>query len=103
MYLGITLNRLGDFESSCQAFERAIELEKNDCMIYLNFAIVLYNNGKKSEARVQFLKSEEAFAKIDDEDKEQDMLDQREVLAGLLGIQLENHQDQNNNNSDSDY
>jgi Bardet-Biedl syndrome 4 protein len=52
MYLGITLNRLGDFESSCQAFERAIELEKNDCMIYLNFAIVLYNNGKKSDANV---------------------------------------------------
>jgi Bardet-Biedl syndrome 4 protein len=52
MYLGITLNRLGDFDSSCQAFERAMELEKNDCMIYLNFAIVLYNNGKKSEAKV---------------------------------------------------
>ena len=52
MYLGITLNRLGDFDSSCQAFERAIELEKNDCMIFLNFAIVLYNNGKKSEAKV---------------------------------------------------
>ena len=103
MYLGITLNRLGDFDSSCQAFERAMELEKNDCMIYLNFAIVLYNNGKKSEAKVQFLRSEEAFAKIDDDDKEQDLLDQREVLAGLLDIKLESQTKQNNNDSDSDY
>lgn len=51
MYLGITLNRLGDFESSCQAFEKAIELEKNDCTIYLNYAIVLYNNGKKPASK----------------------------------------------------
>jgi Flp pilus assembly protein TadD len=51
MYLGITLNRLGDFESSSQAFEKAIELEKNDCTIYLNYAIVLYNNGKKLESK----------------------------------------------------
>ena len=27
MYLGITLNRLGDFESSCQAFQKALKLE----------------------------------------------------------------------------
>jgi len=52
MYLGITLNRLGDFDSSFQAFERAIELENNDCTIYFNFAIVLYNNGKKAEAKI---------------------------------------------------
>ena len=45
MYLGITLARLGDFESSCQSFQKALQLEQSDCTIYLNFALVLYNNG----------------------------------------------------------
>jgi lipoprotein NlpI len=88
MYLGITLNRLGDFESSCQAFEKAIELEKNDCTIFLNYAIVLYNNGKKKESKSQFLASEEIFKRLDEDDKEPEMLDQREALAELLGIKL---------------
>jgi len=43
MYLGITLNKLDDFESACQAFEKAIQLEQHDPSIYLNYAIVLYN------------------------------------------------------------
>ena len=52
MYLGITLNRLKDFESAVQAFEKAIELDNADCTIFLNYAIVLFNNGKKSEAMI---------------------------------------------------
>ena len=57
-------------------------------MIFLNYAIILYNNGKKTEAKVQFIKSEEIFSKIEDEEKETEMLDQREILAGLLGVEL---------------
>ena len=41
MYLAITLNKLGDFENSCAAFKKAIELDSNDCTVYLNYAIVL--------------------------------------------------------------
>lgn len=51
MYLGITLNRLEDFESSCQAFQKAIDLEMSDCTIYLNYSIVLFNNGKIEDAK----------------------------------------------------
>jgi len=43
--------------------------------LYLNFAIVLFNNGKINEAKVQFLRGEEAFIKIEEDEKEQDMLD----------------------------
>lgn len=50
MYLGITLNRLKDFDSAVQAFNKALDLDSNDCTIFLNYAIVLYNNGKKGEA-----------------------------------------------------
>jgi Bardet-Biedl syndrome 4 protein len=46
MYLGITLNRLNDFQSAQKAFNKAIELEKNDCTIHFNHAVVLFNNGK---------------------------------------------------------
>lgn len=75
MYLGITLNRLKDYESSVQAFEKALEMDKNDCTIYLNYAIVQWNNGHKQEAKQQFLLSEEIFKLMEDEDKEPEMLD----------------------------
>jgi Bardet-Biedl syndrome 4 protein len=51
MYLGLTLNRLNDFDSACQAFAKALELEANDCTIYLNHAVVLFNNGHKEQAK----------------------------------------------------
>jgi len=86
MYLGITLNRLKDFDSANQAFLKAIELDSNDCTICLNYAIVLYNNGKKQEAISMFKNSERIFSSLDDDDKEPEMLDQRETLAKLLGI-----------------
>ncbi len=47
MYLAITLNKLGDFDNSCAAFKKALELDSNDCTVYLNYSIVLYNNGHK--------------------------------------------------------
>lgn len=77
MYLAITLNKLNDFESSCAAFNKALEMENNDCTIYLNYAITLYNNGYPDRAREQFKMSEKIFATLEDEDKEPEMLDQR--------------------------
>ena len=75
MYLGITLNRLGDLDSSCQSFERALQLEANDCTIFLNYAVVLYNNGMMEEAKAKFNESEEIFATLTEDDKEPEMLD----------------------------
>ena len=70
MYLGITLNKLEDFESSCGAFEKALVLDDSDSMIHLNYAVVLYNNGFQDEARRQFIDSENIFKDLDEEDKE---------------------------------
>lgn len=86
MYLGITLNKLNDFESACQSFEKALELEQNDCTIYLNYAIVLFNRGYPKLAKDLFLKSEGIFDNLDDEEKEPELIDQREVLMNALSI-----------------
>lgn len=48
MLLGITLEKLDDFENSCAAFEKALELEK-DPTCYLNYAIVLVNHNQSIE------------------------------------------------------
>ncbi len=50
-------------------------MENNDCTIYLNYAITLYNNGYTDRAREQFNLSEKIFATLDEEDKEPEMLD----------------------------
>jgi len=75
MYLGITLNKLDDFESSKQAFEKAISLENTDCTIFLNYAIILANNGMHEEAKIQFNEAEQIFKTLDEDDKEPEMLD----------------------------
>jgi Bardet-Biedl syndrome 4 protein len=75
MYLGITLNKLGDFDNACGAFKKAIELESNDCTVFLNFAIVLYNNGKITRAKEVFQESEKIFETLEEEDKEPEMMD----------------------------
>ena len=89
MYLGITLDKLNDFEAACQAFEKALELQPNDCSIFLNYAIVIHNRGYTSLAKTLFMKSEEIFLKMDDEDKEEEMMDQRDRLAESLNINID--------------
>lgn len=88
MYLGITLNKLNDFESACQAFEKALEIESSDCTIYMNYAIVLYNRGYKSLAFELFNRSESILEEIEEEDREPEMMDQRERLANALDYKL---------------
>lgn len=86
MYLAITLNKLGDFDNSCAAFKKAIELDNNDCTVYLNYAIVLYNNGQVMRAKEVFEQAETVFVTLDEEDKEPEMIDQRSILMDALGI-----------------
>ena len=89
MYLGITLNKLDDFESACQAFEKALEIQSNDCTIYLNYAIVLFNRGYEKLAKELFKRSEAIFKELDEEEKESEMIEQREMLADALDIKID--------------
>lgn len=84
MYLGITLDKLNDFESACQAFERALQMEQNDCTIYLNYAIVLYNRGYPHLAKELFQMSEAIYQEMDEEDREPELENHRELLLTTL-------------------
>ena len=103
MYLGITLNKLNDFESACQAFEKALEMESSDCTLYMNYAIVLYNRGYKNLAFELFTKSEAILEDIEDEDREPEMLEQRSKLAKMLDYKLLDWLSNNNYNSNFTY
>ena len=48
MYLGLTLNKLDDFNNCCLAMDKALELDKNDkdYLIYLNYCVVLIKDGQ---------------------------------------------------------
>ena len=89
MYLGITLDKLDDFESACQAFEKALEIQNGDCTIYLNYAIVLFNRGYEKLAKELFKRSERIYQELDDDEKEAEMQEQREVLADALDIKID--------------
>ena len=69
----------------------------NDCTIYLNYAIVLYNNGKVDEAKAQFFCSEKIYQGLDEDEKEQEMVDAREMLSTELGIAVADSEDEGEN------
>lgn len=58
-------NRLDDFENSCAAYTKAIELG-GDYIIHLNYAITLLKNDEPERARVQFMKFENLFAAVEE-------------------------------------
>ena len=105
MYLGITLNRLDDYDNSCQAFEKSISLISNEnenhdeklldnksiMIIYLNYAITLSNNDEIEHAIKQFQIFETYFEDLDDEVKHEDyeLLEQRSALMDLLDTKRE--------------
>ena len=75
MYLAITLNKLQDFDNSCAAFQKAVDMDGADCTIYLNYAIVLYNNGLEKRAREMFEQAEKVYTEMEEEDVEPEMQD----------------------------
>ncbi|KAL5247977.1 hypothetical protein ACHWQZ_G017220 [Mnemiopsis leidyi] len=58
MLLGVALTHLDDPSNAKQAYEQAISIEVDSPMTYLNYAIMLFNNGEKSHAAAQYAKFE---------------------------------------------
>ncbi|CAE7606185.1 BBS4, partial [Symbiodinium microadriaticum] len=65
MYLAVTLSKLDDFDNSCAAYTKAIELGE-DYIIHLNYSITLYKNDELERAKDHFAKFEKLFAALDE-------------------------------------
>jgi len=81
MYLAITLSRLDDFDNSCQAYEKAIEME-DDHLFHLNFSITLLNHDDVKRAAEHYASFERLFANLDDAAREADaeVMEQRHAV-----------------------
>ena len=53
--------RLEDFENSCSAYDKAIELNPDDYVTFLNYSITLYLNDEIEKAKEQFSRFEVLF------------------------------------------
>ena len=90
VYLALSLAKLDDFENSCAAYSKAIEMNKNDPLAYLNFAITLHKYEDRDKAlemlqaykhSVKQVKEEEGVEAID-----QNVVEMAEKLQALLEI-----------------
>jgi len=54
MLLGVALTHLEDPDNAKQAYEQAINIQSDNPLTHLNYAIMLYNNGDKVQATKQF-------------------------------------------------
>jgi len=69
MYLAIVLGRLGDEESAITAYEKSIELNPNDPICFLNFAVTLHNLGQRERSRSQYLKYSAIYSCLSTEER----------------------------------
>lgn len=65
MYLAVALSKLDDFENSCSAYDKALELGE-DYLIHLNYAITLLRNDEVERARDHFAKFDKLFSSLDE-------------------------------------
>ena len=79
--------RLDDFENSCAAYEKAIELGSDDLVTHINYAITLYNNDEIERARKQFSQFQSQFEMVRGEKEiDQELIDQYEILQQYLDL-----------------
>ncbi|PRP83735.1 sporangia induced Bardet-Biedl syndrome 4 protein [Planoprotostelium fungivorum] len=71
MYLGITLNRLDDFDNACGAYEKALQIEQSH-LTCLNYAVTLFNRGDEERAFVYLQQFESIFLEMEPEKRQED-------------------------------
>ena len=78
-------DRLEDFENSCSAYEKAIELGE-DYLTHLNYAVTLQRNDEVERSRVQFEIFERLFADVAAEggDVDPDVMVQADLMRRAL-------------------
>ena len=86
MYLAVALSRLDDFENSCSAYEKALELGGEDFLTRLNYAITLFLNDEVEHSRSQFELFQSLFQRSGgvSTDVDQDIVQQGSILKQAL-------------------
>lgn len=86
MFLAIALSRLEDFENSCSAYDKSLELGA-DFLSHLNYAITLFLNDEAEQSRRQFKSFERLMSAVSSQaDMDQDILQQASILKQLLAV-----------------
>lgn len=87
MFLGICLNEMNDSANAFNSFGRAVQLDPDNHLIYLNFAIFLASSDSEHSAlaREQFEKHSRLFEGSPDQN-DPDMVAQRKAVMSILGI-----------------
>lgn len=76
--------RLDDFENSCSAYEKSIELGEG-YLAHLNYAITLFLNDEIESARTHYKKYDDLFGKVNDvQDVDVDITKQSKILRQAL-------------------
>eukprot|EP00981_Chlorochromonas_danica_P013358 scaffold6243_cov180-Ochromonas_danica.AAC.8 len=70
-YLAQALSKLEDFENSCAAYEKALELSE-DYFTHLNYSITLFLNDEVEKSAKHFQRFEALFKKASEETSEVD-------------------------------
>uniref|UniRef100_A0A7S0ST62 UDP-N-acetylglucosamine--peptide N-acetylglucosaminyltransferase SPINDLY n=1 Tax=Chromulina nebulosa TaxID=96789 RepID=A0A7S0ST62_9STRA len=87
MYLAVALAKLEDFENSCAAYEKSIELSSEDYLTFLNYSITLYLNDELEKSKENFARFEVLFNLQSDSggvDIDSDILKQADLLKDAL-------------------
>ncbi len=88
MYLAVILSKLEDVENARAAYNKALSL-KSDYLFELNYALTLYTFDLVEESLTHFRRFEELFRDhANDPSVDQDILEQRKILAKAHGIKV---------------
>lgn len=72
---------MDDFENSCAAYEKAIELNGDDYLTFLNYSITLYLNDEVERARDHFKRVQVLTGLQQDAELEPEVVKQMELLT----------------------
>ena len=78
-YLALTLSKLDDFDNCCAAYDKAIEMNKDDPLVYVNYATTLYLEGEMERSREIIKNFREVMERLSEETIEEVLEEHPEI------------------------
>lgn len=90
-HIVVIIFRLDDFDNSCAAYNKSLELtgaDDSDYLTYLNYAITLYNNDELERSREVYERFSTAFGALaESDDIDSEIFSQSMLLKQALAAQ----------------